>query len=137
MGSESYWPRKNGLGNQEMRLIIAGGRDFNDYNLLCDEVTSFILDCEQEEVIILSGLAKGADTLGGQFAAECDYPLEGYAAQWNTYGRSAGIRRNKLMAKSATHLIAFWDGKSRGTMHMIDYAAEKDLRVRVVGYDSA
>lgn len=121
-----------------MRLIIAGGRDFDDYETLCDEASHFIVELvgNQEEVVIISGLAKGADTLGCQFAQELGYSIEGFAAEWNKYGRSAGIRRNKLMAKNADALIAFWDGKSRGTMQMIDYAAEKGLRVRVVGYDS-
>lgn len=119
-----------------MRLIIAGGRNFFDYDLLDDKTTDFIVENvgRQEEVVIISGLARGADQLGCQFAHECNYTLEGYAAEWNKYGRSAGIKRNKLMAKNATHLIAFWDGKSKGTCHMIDYAAEKGLGVRVVEY---
>jgi hypothetical protein len=119
-----------------MRLIIAGGRDFNDYDFLADETSRFIIENvgRQEEVIIISGLAKGADTLGCQLAQECGYPLEGFAAEWGRYGRSAGIKRNKLMAKSGTHLLAFWDGKSRGTMHMIDFAYEQGLVVKVIEY---
>lgn len=116
-----------------MRLIIAGGRDFNDYNLLCDEVSQFI--GTEKNVTIISGLARGADTLACQFAQENNYPLEGFAAEWSKYGRSAGIKRNKYMAKHADSLIAFWDGKSRGTMHMIDYANEKGLKIKVVHYE--
>lgn len=118
-----------------MRLIIAGGRDFDDYSLLCDEVTQFIGD--EKDVTIISGLARGADTLGCRFAYEMNYPLEGFAAEWHRYGRSAGIRRNKYMAKQADSLIAFWDGRSPGTMHMIDFAHEKGLKVKVISYDSA
>jgi hypothetical protein len=116
-----------------VRLIIAGGRDFNDYNLLCDEVSKFI---GKETPTIISGLAKGADTLGCQYAAENDYDVEGFAAEWHIYGRSAGIRRNKYMAKNADSLIAFWDGKSKGTMHMIDFAHSLGLRVEVVHYET-
>jgi uncharacterized phage-like protein YoqJ len=115
-----------------MRLIVAGGRDFDDYELLCDEVTKFIEN--EKDVTIISGLARGADTLGCQFAQELNIPLEGFAAEWGKYGRSAGIKRNKYMAKNADSLIAFWDGKSKGTMHMIDYAYEKGLKVKVVEY---
>jgi predicted Rossmann fold nucleotide-binding protein DprA/Smf involved in DNA uptake len=120
-----------------MRLIIAGGRKFDDYDLLCDETSYWIVELvgEQEEVVIISGLAKGADTLGCQFASENGYPLEGYAAEWDKYGRSAGIRRNKLMAKRADALIAFWDGESKGTMHMIDFANAMGLKVKVVQYE--
>ena len=117
-----------------MRLIIAGGRDFDNYDLLCNEVTKFI--GEEVDVTIISGLARGADTLACRFAQELGFPLEGFAAEWDKYGRSAGIRRNKYMAKHADALSAFWDGESRGTQHMIDYAWERGLRVKVVQYDS-
>jgi predicted Rossmann fold nucleotide-binding protein DprA/Smf involved in DNA uptake len=117
-----------------MRLIVAGGRDFNDYNLLCQEVADFIKN--ENEVEIVSGLARGADTLGCQFAQENDLPLRGFAAEWGKFGRAAGPIRNKLMAKNADALIAFWDGQSRGTMHMIDYAKEMGLKVKVVQYGS-
>jgi predicted Rossmann fold nucleotide-binding protein DprA/Smf involved in DNA uptake len=116
-----------------MRLIIAGGRDFDDYDLLCDKVSKFI--GTEQNVTIISGLARGADTLGCNYALENGYPIEGFAAEWAKYGRGAGLKRNKLMAKSADSLIAFWDGKSRGTMHMIDFAYEKGLKVEVVHYD--
>ena len=137
-----------------MRLIIAGGRDFGNnwlangmpdeklneqqYDLLCDEVTQFITDntTVNDSVRIVSGLAKGADTLGCRYAQEAEYPLEGFAAEWGKFGRAAGPIRNKLMAKNADALIAFWDGKSRGTAHMIDYANDMGLNVKVVVYGS-
>ena len=115
-----------------MRLIIAGSRGFKNYNLLCDETSKFI--GTEKDVTIISGLARGADMLGCKFAEENNYPLEGFAAEWDKYGRSAGIRRNKYMAKHADSLIAFWDGESRGTMHMIDYAHSRGLKVKVVEY---
>ncbi len=117
-----------------MRLIIAGGRNFFDYELLEKEALDFIGD---NTPVIISGLARGADTLACDFAAEYGYTLEGFAAEWKKdgyYDRSAGIKRNKLMAKNADHLLAFWDGKSKGTMQMIDYADEKGLKVRVIKY---
>jgi hypothetical protein len=125
-----------------MRLIIAGGREFKDYDLLCDEASYFIVENVgfNEEVVILSGLARGADKLGVEFAKECEYTLECYPADWHKWGyfdRGAGLKRNKVMATKADSLIAFWDGKSRGTMHMIDTAHEKGLEVKVVMYDSA
>lgn len=116
-----------------MRLIIAGGREFNDYNLLCDEVSKFIAN--EKEVVIISGLARGADRLGCQFAAENGYELRGFAAEWGKFGPAAGPIRNKIMAKNADALIAFWDGQSKGTMHMIDYAHKMGLKIKVVTYD--
>lgn len=120
-----------------MRLIIAGGREFNDYRLLEDEVNRFI--GQEKNVTIISGLARGADKLGCQYAGDYGLDLEGFAAEWKKDGyfdRGAGLKRNKLMAKNADALIAFWDGESRGTMHMIDYAHEKGLKVKVVKYET-
>jgi len=116
-----------------MRLIIAGGRNFFDYELLEAEALEFIGGATP--VTIISGLARGADSLACDFAAQHELPLEGFHAEWNKYGRSAGIRRNKLMAKNADHLLAFWNGKSKGTMHMIDYATDRGLIVKVVEYE--
>jgi predicted Rossmann fold nucleotide-binding protein DprA/Smf involved in DNA uptake len=119
-----------------MRLIIAGGRDFDNYNLLCDEVTKFISENTDanDSVKIISGLARGADTLGCKYAQEAGYELQGFAAEWGKFGKAAGPIRNKLMAKHADSLIAFWDGESPGTMHMIDYANELGLNIKVVKY---
>jgi predicted Rossmann fold nucleotide-binding protein DprA/Smf involved in DNA uptake len=115
-----------------MKLIIAGGRDFNDYNVMRDEANRFIGD--EKDITIISGLARGADTLACRFASDYGYPLRGFAAEWGKFGRAAGPIRNKLMAKNADALLAFWDGKSRGTMHMIEYAEQMNLKVKVVSY---
>ena len=84
--------------------------------------------------IILSGLAKGADTLAVRYADEHGYACLGYTADWGRYGKSAGIRRNTQMADNADALIAFWDGSSRGTKNMIEQAQAKGLQIRIIKY---
>ena len=122
-----------------MRIIIAGGRDFTDYNLLkkiCKWYITTVLKIEdKEDVEILSGVAKGADTLAVKFAEELEYKLVKYPADWNGKGKSAGILRNIEMANNADVLIAFWDGKSKGTEHMINTAKRLGLNTTVVNYD--
>lgn len=116
------------------KVIIAGGRDFNDYNLLkskCD----FYLSKIDEEIEIVCGGAKGADSLGEKYAKEKGLSIRYFYADWDLYGKSAGYRRNVEMGNYADALIAFWDGKSKGTKHMIDYALMKKINVRVVKYD--
>lgn len=111
-----------------MKTIIAGGRDFNNYTLLrekCDE----IIDSNLTEIV--SGRAKGADTLGEQYAKERGYSVKLFPADWKTHGRKAGPIRNKQMADYGEMLIAFWDGKSKGTQHMINLAEKKGLMVEV------
>lgn len=121
---------------KEFRVIIAGGREFNDYKLL-EEKADFYLSKKREEgyrVIVVSGTAKGADLLGERYAKVRNYLVRRFPADWNKYGLRAGYLRNKQMAENADALIAFWDGKSKGTNHMINLAKQHHLQVAVVRY---
>lgn len=114
-----------------MRVIVAGGRDFDNYDLL-----KRVLD-EQAHMItrVVSGDAQGADRLGERWGIETGNKVRYFPADWESYGKSAGYKRNLQMADYADGLIAFWDGKSKGTKHMIDIALEKELWVKVYRYD--
>lgn len=117
-----------------MKIIIAGGRDFKDYFLLekeCDRIIGNYPDM----ITIVSGAARGADSLGEQYALFNNYFIERYPADWDRYGKAAGYRRNEQMAQNADVLIAFWDGQSKGTKHMIDLAKTYELKVFVIRYD--
>jgi hypothetical protein len=115
------------------RVIVAGTRTFNDYDLLKSKLDKYLANIK-DEIVIISGKARGADTLGERYAKEKGYKIMEFPAQWEKYGRSAGYRRNVEMAKNADALVAFWDQKSKGTMHMINIAKEYGLLIRVVRY---
>ena len=115
------------------KVIIAGGRDFSDYDLLKVKMNR-ILSNITVEIVVISGTARGADSLGEKYATEMGYKLEQYPANWNKYGKRAGYLRNKQMADVAHACVCFWDSKSKGTKHMIDLANEKKLKLRVVKY---
>ncbi len=116
------------------KVIIAGGRYFNDYELMKEKVSNILSTITDLEIIIISGTANGADKLGERFAKEHGYTVEQYPAQWDKYGKSAGYKRNEQMAKLADASICFWDGKSRGTKHMIDLSKKHGLKSRIVFY---
>lgn len=116
-----------------MKVIIAGSRGFDDYEALC-KFCDYIIGEPKEEIEIVSGTAKGADTLGEQYANERGYKLKQFPADWDIYGKSAGYRRNAEMANYADLLIAFHDGKSKGTKHMIDLANKKEINVAIYTY---
>lgn len=126
--------------DQSIRVIVAGGRDFQNYDLLkvkCDffiHSLASLRGVSPENFIIVSGKAKGADSLGERYAKEFGYTVEEYPANWEKFGKSAGYRRNAEMAEVADALIAFWDGQSRGTAHMISLAKSKGLYYEVVHY---
>ena len=112
-----------------MKLIIAGSRDITDYNILLKALTYFNLHNKISRVI--SGTARGIDSLGELYAKNNDIPITRMPANWNKYGKSAGYRRNEEMAKVGDVLLAIWDNNSRGTKHMIKAAKDKGLIVEV------
>lgn len=118
-----------------VRVIIAGGRDYEDYNKLecvVDHMLSKLMDTH--DIVIISGGARGADVMAMRYANHRGFELIVMPADWDTHGRSAGYKRNVQMAEAATHLIAFWDGVSRGTKHMIDIAHSMKIKVHVSSY---
>lgn len=130
---------------KELRVIIAGSRDFNDFSKLmnsCIEILAGITNKNDDldKIRIVSGTAKGADQLGEQYAKIAGYDVSRFPADWDGLGKRAGYVRNAEMANFAVAdgnygvLIAFWDGKSKGTKHMIDLAEKKRLEVHIVRF---
>ena len=98
-----------------MKLIIAGARTFTDYQLLCHT-----LALERHHITeVLHGGARGADRLGFRWAVRHHVRSRCVAADWARFGKSAGVRRNAQLAQAGDMLLAFWDGRSPGTRHII------------------
>ena len=113
-----------------MRVIIAGSRNFNDYEILKKKLNAILKN--QKEVTIISGTANGADKMGEWYANENHLKLEQYPAMWDLFGKKAGYMRNEEMVKVADAAIVFWDGKSKGSKHMIDISKKYNLKLRIV-----
>ena len=123
---------------ENFKVIIAGSRGFSNYKLLKEKCNEYLREKRKEyNIIIISGGARGTDTLGEKYAKDEGFSLEVFLANWNKFGKSAGFRRNEQMAEVADALIAFWDGKSHGTKHMIEIMENKKLLVRVVNYETS
>ena len=119
------------------KVIVAGGRDFDNYEFLkekLDETFESLGDLDAHPIEIISGMADGADILGIKYAKEHKLTMVLYPANWKKYPRRGGILRNMNMLVTATHLVAFWDGKSHGTKHMIEIAKEKGIPVWIYKY---
>lgn len=114
-----------------MKVIIAGSREVEDYEEVCKAI--LLADFDITEVV--SGKALGVDTLGERYAKEFGIPIKEFPANWKpspgVYNKAAGIQRNIQMGDYADGLIAIWNGKSRGTKQMINYATKKGLKVYV------
>lgn len=110
-----------------MKTIIAGSRTINNIQSIHEAVLKAGWPISE----VVSGTAQGADTLGEQWAKSLHIPVTQFPADWDTHGRKAGFIRNCEMGDYADALLAIWDGQSRGTKHMIDYARKKGLQVFV------
>ena len=118
-----------------MRVLVCGGRDFNDYNLLSSYLVELFVKSllVPEDVTIISGHARGADKLGEQFANANECKLSIFPADWEKYGKGAGHIRNQQMIDEGKPdlVVAFKGGK--GTADMIRRAKKAGLPVIVVG----
>lgn len=107
------------------RIVVAGCRDYEDYEDAKAYIDSCIKDFKEKYTLVfLSGGCRGADRLGERFATENGFSIERFPADWRKYGKGAGLKRNWQMAKACDGVICFWDGNSRGTASMIRYAKE-------------
>lgn len=122
--------------NRKVRVIIAGGRDFNDLELMKEKCDYYLSDAVKKgyTIEIVSGTAKGADKLGEEYAKLRGYSIAYFPADWASFGKRAGYLRNQQMANFSDALIAFWDGSSKGTKHMIDISKNKNMPTRIVKY---
>jgi len=114
-----------------MVTVIAGSRGISDYEVLKCAVANSGFDITE----VVQGGARGVDLMAARWAYEHGVPMREFAADWNTYGRAAGMIRNEIMAQYASMgdggLIAVWDGGSPGTRNMIDQAERYGLQVYV------
>lgn len=115
--------------------LIVGSRTFNDYELLRRKTDYFLQN--HQDIVIISGGARGADTLAKRYAEEKKYKYIEFPADWNLYGKSAGYIRNEQMHKFLSEhnprgCIAFWDGESKGTKHNFELVKKYCTPLKIV-----
>ena len=119
----------------EFKVIIAGGRDFHDFPTLCVTMDNLLKEKVRTcKITIISGGARGADTLGERYAKLRNLTVIRMKADWKKYGRTAGFVRNGDMLNRADGVVCFWDKRSKGTLHMIDITNEADKPLRIINY---
>lgn len=122
--------------NGTFKVIIAGSRGFSNYPLLAETMDNLLRNI-RVPITVVCGMARWADLLGEKYALDRGFQVQRYPADWDKYGKRAGYIRNEQMAQNADALVAFWDGESRGTKHMIDLAHRYGLKVRVKKYNES
>lgn len=111
-----------------MKIAVIGSRSFNDYGLLKETLASL----EISEIV--SGGAKGADSLAEQYAKEANIKTLIFKPDWAKHGKSAGFKRNVDIISNSDMVVAFWDGESKGTKHSIDTAEKQGKKVLIIKF---
>lgn len=118
--------------------LVVGSRTFNDYELMKQKLDKLLQN--QKKVVIVSGGARGADTLAIQYAKERGYSVKVFPAQWEKYGKRAGYVRNEQMHEYISKVerrgvVAFWDGQSHGTEHNFSMCKKYGNPIRKIIYN--
>lgn len=117
--------------------LVVGSRSFRDYPLLCSKLDLLLKN--QSNIVIVSGGAKGADSLAKRYAEEHNIEYIEFPAKWAKFGRSAGYIRNCEMHEFISHFdkrgcVAFWDGKSKGTKQNFALAKKYNTPIKTVRF---
>lgn len=124
MSEESNTPKRP-------RIIVTGSREWKDPNAARKAIADRLFDCDVESIIV-HGAARGADRFAHQEAEKLGLLVEPHPADWSK-GKSAGFQRNEEMARLGADLcIAFWNGKSNGTKHMLSMAEKYGIETEEV-----
>ncbi len=115
-------------------LAIVGSRDMIDDALFAKGIEAAIVQWGLPDMVV-SGGARGADTLGAQWAIINHVTLRVFEPDWKRYGKAAGIIRNKDIIGSATHVLAFPSKSGKGTQNSINLAQKKKKPLLVYWID--
>jgi hypothetical protein len=111
-----------------MKVAVIGGRTFNDYELVKETLTKLDI------TLLVSGGAKGADSLGERYASENNITTLIYKPDWKLHGKGAGMIRNTDIVKNSDIVVAFWDGESKGTLDSIRKAENLNKGLMIIKY---
>lgn len=117
-----------------LNLAVIGSRDFYDYSLVTHYLNLINIK-HKGDFKIISGGARGADSLAIKYAKAYSVPYKEYIPDWSI-GKHAGFLRNKLIIDDCDAVLAFWDGRSKGTAHSMSLAEKQNKPIKVVRYGS-
>jgi hypothetical protein len=109
-----------------MKVAVIGSRNFNDYEKVKQVLST------KNITLLVSGGAKGADTLGQKYAEEHDIETKIFLPDWEKYGKKAGFLRNSDIINESELVIAFWDGVSKGTLDSLKKAKKENKNILII-----
>lgn len=115
-----------------MKLAIVGSRRYRDFFAFCKIVSKFVVYLKVTHIV--SGGCRGPDNMAEDYAKSTNISFSKHMPNWDLHGKAAGYIRNKKIVEDCDAVLAFWDGKSKGTKHTIDLAKAADKDVYIVNY---
>lgn len=114
------------------RVIVCGSRWFTNKDFIFEKLTNLLRQYSFSQIEIVEGECEGPDKIAAMWAVKNKCKVKPFYASWKEFGKSAGPKRNYEMVNYADACIAFWDGESKGTLNMINYAKQFNLKLRIV-----
>lgn len=114
------------------KVAIVGSRDYADLEAVREYVNALPVD-----TVIVSGGARGVDRCAEEAAKARGMTTDIHRADWAKHGKAAGVMRNHDIVANADRVVAFWDGKSKGTAHTISLALQCDMDVEIIASRAA
>ena len=115
--------------------LVVGSRSINNYELIKKHLDKLLIN--HKKVAIVSGGARGVDSLAKRYAMERKYFYKEFKADWDNLGKRAGFIRNRVMHQYLSKqkmrgCVAFWDGQSKGTADNFRLAKEFQIEIRII-----
>ena len=118
----------------EILLAIVGSRNYTNYSSFAQIVETWVKENGQPSQII-SGGARGVDSMAKKYAIEKKIQFVEYEAEWKKYGKQAGPIRNRKIVENCTHILALPSKKGKGTQITISFAEKKGRYIKVIYID--
>jgi hypothetical protein len=116
-----------------IKIGICGSRNFSEYSFFAEKLELLISNLEGEIEFLSGGCFSGADKLIKIYSEQNGYKLIEYLPDYIAYpNKSAPLKRNHTIVENSTHLIAFFDGSSKGTAYIIKLAEKKGIPTRII-----
>ncbi len=116
----------------EFKIMVCGSRTITDRELVFKWIEKDISIHPDDKIIIIEGEAKGVDSIAKDYALINHLDIMSFPADWNKYGKAAGIIRNEEMVKACDHCLIIWDGQSKGTKNDIDLCRKYHKTYRII-----
>lgn len=119
------------LTKNHTKIAVVGTRNYPDYDHFIGWIKYYTQNVTN--VCFVSGGAQsGGDALIKRYAEENEMYIIEHFPQYDVWGKNAPFTRNRKIVEDAEMMIAFWDGKSTGTAHVLGLAKEKGIPIRIV-----